>query len=551
MTSPINEIIMRLSKRAEQNDKVKLAATFVDAGPLFALLSNSDHQILYGRRGTGKTHAFSYLEEKKRDEGHMSIYIDLRNVGSSTGIYSDSRYSVPQRATRLLVDVFEAIHENLYTYFVASEEYDFSQMSPLLDLLADAITEVQVTGDFEQERASKTSDSSGLAQAVEASVSKESVGLLIKDSSDKKQENQSEYRVKETGVVEQRVQFGPLGKVLNDISKIIAGKKVWILIDEWSSVPANIQPYLADLLRRSVFPVNNFVVKIAAIERRSKFRVSVDNVEYIGFELGADVSSLDLDDFMVFDDNSERSVIFFKELLFKHVIEAEWPIKQRKPASADEFISQTFTQITTFEEFVRATEGVPRDAINILSLAAQRAVDDKISVEHVRTGARKWYQRDKENAIKGREEEHELLQWIITQVIGRRRARAFLLRSDKPNELIDMLFDSRLIHVLKQNISSRDEPGIRYDAYKLDYGCYVELITTTQAPLGAFLAEVENNQDIYVDVPPDDYRAIRRAILDIEEFNNRNRAAQLPLPGPFSTPPIPAATPDTQQSANE
>jgi Cdc6-like AAA superfamily ATPase len=55
MTSVINDALLRLTKRAETNDRSKLLETFVNIGPLFTLLSNSDHQVLYGRRGTGKT----------------------------------------------------------------------------------------------------------------------------------------------------------------------------------------------------------------------------------------------------------------------------------------------------------------------------------------------------------------------------------------------------------------------------------------------------------------------------------------------------------------
>ena len=58
---------------------------------------------------------------------------------------------------------------------------------------------------------------------------------------------------------------------------------------------------------------------------------------------------------------------------------------------------------------------------------------------------------------------------------------------------IDQLYDARLLHVLKKGIASKDEPGRRYDVFKIDYGCYVDLITTTRAPLGLLLGD-ENDQ---------------------------------------------------------
>ena len=58
ITEEINKSLLGIVKRAEKQSIEQLVATFVDIGPLFKILSNIDHQILYGRRGTGKTHAF-------------------------------------------------------------------------------------------------------------------------------------------------------------------------------------------------------------------------------------------------------------------------------------------------------------------------------------------------------------------------------------------------------------------------------------------------------------------------------------------------------------
>jgi hypothetical protein len=59
---------------------------------------------------------------------------------------------------------------------------------------------------------------------------------------------------------------------------------------------------------------------------------------------------------------------------------------------------------------------------------------------------------------------------------------------------------------------------VRFNVYGLDYGCYVELITTASEPLGLLPGDDAEDKPIYVEVPPDDYRSIRRAILQIDEF---------------------------------
>lgn len=189
-------------------------------------------------------------------------------------------------------------------------------------------------------------------------------------------------------------------------------------------------------------------------------------------------------------------------------------------------IRAAFTQTSTFEEFVRASEGVPRDAINIISIAAQRATNERISINHIRAAAKAWYQRDKEAATSSNSEAKSLLHWIIDQVIAHRRARAFLFRADSRHPLIDALFDARVLHLLKRNIAAHDQPGARYDVYKIDYGCYVDLLTTARAPQGLFAIDAsgsESDKAEFLDVPPDDYRAIRRAILDLDAYSQRKK----------------------------
>jgi hypothetical protein len=83
---------------------------------------------------------------------------------------------------------------------------------------------------------------------------------------------------------------------------------LWLLIDEWSEVPPELQPFLADLLRRAVLPTR-ITVKIAAIEQRTRLLIPEPEVGNIGLELGADVAAaINLDDYMVFDNDEAKAV---------------------------------------------------------------------------------------------------------------------------------------------------------------------------------------------------------------------------------------------------
>lgn len=351
MLSQINSAFLQIAKRAEQTDPELLQKTFVDTGTLTPLLKSPSHQIIYGRRGTGKTHALIYAKATLPAKSHHSIFIDLRKIG---------------------------------------------------------------------------------------------------------------------------------------------------------------------MLRRSLFPIRAIVVKIAAIEQRSAFKVTLPTRGYLGFELGADVSAdIDLDDFMVFGNDRHASVAFFTQLFYNHV-SALIPELQSDAPSLRHFVGTAFTQESALAEVVRACEGVPRDAIHILGVSAQRAAAEKISIPIVRDAARTWYQRDKESPIPPSGK--QLLLWIVESVIRNRKARAFLLeRSESSHPLIEQLTDLRILHIIKKSISAIDQPGKRYDAYAIDYGCYVDLLSTKDAPQYLFVVD----DDTVVEVPKEDYRSIRRAILSLVVFENR------------------------------
>lgn len=508
----LHRALINLNKRAERSASEILVSNFVNSEPLFDLLSTQNNQVIYGRRGTGKTHALKYLSEYVSARGDHAVYIDLRSIGSNTSIYSDTSRTLSDRAATLIVDVLNALYQELYT--IALSAIDTAPHPDQLTLRVDdfgaAISTIRVVGTLEQEEETTSSDGKerGLAGSVSlAKAPSASLQASIKRQSDAK----TSRRVKRAGEETIHLDFGDINSALNGLIAVLAAPRLWLLIDEWSEIPFDLQPYLADLIRRTILPVNTITVKIASIEHRSQFNFVQPHGQYTGMELGADISAdLNLDDFLVFENNQGKAVEFFRSLIFKHYQSED---TSGEISSPDQLIRAAFTQLPVFEEFVRAVEGVPRDALNLIGKAVTKSFGQKIAMNDVRAAARDWYQQDKANAIRGNQVLSDLLQHIIEEIIGNRRARAFLFPSTGRNEQIEQLFDARLLHILRKNVSSHDQPGIRYDVYKIDYGCYVELANTTKMPPGLF----EDDDDMgYVEVPRDDYRSIRRAILRLD-----------------------------------
>lgn len=518
LPSALNSALGKIPKRAESRGEVELRDTFEDSGVASAL-DVVDHQVIYGRRGTGKTHALRYLTATKIDEGDVGVYVDLRTVGSAEGIFDGEQIGPIERTGRILVDLLNQVHDEILQVALDDNELvgDALFVSRLDDLLV-AIGSIRVDGPIEQtldtERGRSRQDS------AEGSLNVVKPQVRLAASSTEASSEKDRTVVTRRGIEKISLNFSDVARALRLLAESLSARRVWVVLDEWASVPWDVQPYLGAFLVRCLLPVRAITVKIAAIERQTNFRTKLPNGQLIGIELGADMSAnLSLDDFMVFEQEENRARNFFRGLLFKHLT-AGTDEQRQVPGLVKEsdLISIGFTDSRAFDELVRAAEGVPRDAINIAAKAAWRAADRRISIPDVRSAARQWFQDDKEGALKGEPEAQLLLNWIIDKVIRDKKARGFLVNQREQGATpLTALFDARVLHLVRRGYSAQDEPGERYDVYVIDYGAYVDLINTQNAPKGTLLVD-DDGLDGWVEVPTQDLRALRRAVLDLGEF---------------------------------
>lgn len=507
---------MNIAKRAEKGTDDYLAKSFVELGHVFTLLQTEENQVIYGRRGTGKTHLLKYLKSNLELSAEIVVEVDMRCLGSTSGIYADSNISLSERATRLLVDVLCVLHESIIEKCSNNDKSDISLLFPLLDNFIELATSVSIDGNVAVEKHTSTLIENNERTGTSfSSLPMAKVELLSSNKTGASSSNKNTA----TGKEKLKLHFGALTKTLKSLVELLPGKKLWILLDEWSEVPMDLQPFLADSLKKILFSIPNLVIKIATIEHRSNFRISSQG-QTIGLELSADAStSINLDEFMVFDNDKEQSLHFFQELIYKHCKALE---KQEElPKESSKFITNIFTQNSVFKEFVRASEGIPRDAIHIISNAALLSGNRKISIQTVRESARKWYSTNKSKDINAREDAVHLLDWIINKVIAEKHTRGFLIRADIKEDLIEFLYDARIIHLIKQGVSAKSHKGKRFNLYSLDYGCYADLLSTKDEPKGLLYEEGE-----YIKIPLIDYRTINNSILDINQYN---QTGHLPL----------------------
>ncbi|WP_300156764.1 hypothetical protein [Solidesulfovibrio sp.] len=510
-----NRAVSNILQRSErQRDADKLVDIYVDVG-IVPQLENNNNQIIYGRRGTGKTHIFKVLQKKfEEEEGTSAIYIDCRVLGS-TAQFSDDTYPMSVRCLALFRDFMTIVHNELLNLITHSSSADAEKVFDLLYRLSNAFSvdrEKIVKEEMVVVEKNKLAYSAGLEGSFDLA------GGALKPTLGGAAESGKDVTERFKINLADKVIFGDIHYYVKEILSILQYKLV-LLVDEWSSLPLDIQPYFSEFIKRSFFANELVVVKIASLEYRSEFNVSFKG-GILGFEPGADISiALDIDDYYVYDRNPDQISNLFLDIIYRH-IKSELPQGYFETIkgihSSRMFAWDVFTTDKVYNELARAAEGVVRDLINIFTNAffdTVRRSRDRIDQRSILEAARGWFEKDKNEALDI--PLRDLLSKIINEVIGHRSARSFLL----PNELqkhpsIQKLFDLRVLHLVQRGYADKDNPGKRYNIYTLDYGTYVDLLKTSRQPRD--YVAIENSNDGDWIVPFDDKRRIRRIVLTSE-----------------------------------
>src|SRR4030095_14851094 len=114
----------------------------------------------------------------------------------------------PERGTRLLADTLAAIHEGLLSAAIARDDIDLSQVGPILDDLAAAITEVVVTGPVQEEQSIELTATASAETGASASVGEKGISAGLSSTDRAAAGGTTTRRVAASGERRHRVHFG-------------------------------------------------------------------------------------------------------------------------------------------------------------------------------------------------------------------------------------------------------------------------------------------------------------------------------------------------------
>ena len=498
--------------RAEYNSEKNYLEYYAGLETLDKVISIKD-QIIYGRRGTGKTHLLKALQEKllADDQKYLPVYIDLRTFKPTLESDNDLYYALII-FQEIVVEVLKCVYVNLdYLY----QEYTVEQQKIIIDpqrrkILAllekfnrsfdgKSFTKMGETG-FRVNEVKKLATNLKIAKIPELFGSKE-VNKEIESEDEK-----IKY-----------ISFSDMSDAISELLEAVDIDRIFCLLDEWSEIPETSQYILAEFLKRTFVP-KKVTLKIAAIPNRTQL-ISENR---IGLEDGGDIFGFPLDNRYIYELYPEITKAFFNELLYKQLYlmdpqlyEFFYDNKEKRPVH--NFIN-IFLANQALREILIASAGIPRDFLNIF-ISAYNIFFTKTNNRHlvvadIRNATVEWYGVDKKKTVDANSNAKLLLDKIINDILITKKRCHFLIpeKYEKVKELNDLI-DLRVIHLRKRGISHKGNKGVVYNVYYLDYACYTSTNLYHNKINTSLLNEIETI---------DDFREIRRVSLEDKFFEDFN-----------------------------
>ena len=446
----------------------KLVRCFVPNRVLDELNSTSN-QLLFGRRGVGKTHTLKVFASEQVLNGELTVYLDCTSFGSGLG--SDG--SDKNIGIRFFKTLLKSLTDSLLEHASRREPPVHGADNQILSALANIETASEAKGDG--------------------------------DTFD----------------------YLAIRRFVNDFLDLIGSARVTILLDEWAQVPRNAQPFFAEFIKRTFFANPRVAMKIGVVD----FTYRLDG-EYggsrIGLERSADIfSDIQMDRYFVWDQDETFVQRFFAEVIYNHLaVELNLALEVSPEAKYQFVLNKLFTQERVFVEMCRAAEGNARDMLVLYAKAhahfCQQQSHERIGLDEVHNASTELFRGDKYSNIATEKHLEEFLEYLITSVIKEKKSRTFMVPFQQRNHpLLQRLYSARILHLLNYEWSHPDRPGERYSIVTMDYGTYVSFRGTKNEPQqGLFWPNDETPPAAADLVPFDDRRSIRRIIVSVDALEN-------------------------------
>ena len=502
-----------MSTRAENMDIDKDHRLYVDnpQHDTISSMQGAASQILFGRRGTGKTMMLrkllrmGYPYEKEAD--YIAILLQTfdftrssvhhGNDGPKLRARAHFREFLNQVSHRLLEIGDQLFRDEALLARLALKnrsrrellEDKFLQLSAVLQY-GGAVLQPEGGTFIHELRIAHRQSKEGLKRYISGahvrSDGRIDLGQLpkltiggghsrVNDSSSK---SQSEYEKTAHFECHQNYQFGlpEIRDLLRGILEHLSVSRLVVIIDEWHEM-RECQAEFADLLRRTFFGIDSISVKIAAYRNMSSFSNGGVNENFRGMEVGQDIDDAGDLDAMPDQKDSES---YFAEMLYRRLILHE-PQLEDHYGPPDKFdhtmlVNDMFQNGHAFSMLIRGSHGVSRDFLEVFNRASVRANYDigraKLSLSDVQGAHRRQCQSFTQD-FSHSDDVGGFLFEVIKPHVSRTRNPYFFInrRNYRWNLTLWDLAAKHAIHPVSDEILP-DGLEVEWTCYEVSYGLF-------------------------------------------------------------------------------
>lgn len=422
---------------------------YVDVSGHLDRFRSNQHQIVFGRRGSGKSCLFvHFLNDEGANNGILPIYIEGDEF---------KRLTYPDLLVRLLLRIFESMPSanRSWRKWLRRPNAVQKNIKDLRKILAQA-EEAQVT------------QTDGINSERGAGFEKGPARVHGKRSDS--QEKQSEFKEQKLDHLERF-----LSDYKTSLTDALAESRfdsAFILLDDFYLIPRSRQPDVIDYLHR-LLRGTNFYLKIGTVRHRTSIIRNGDQT--IGVELHQDVEEINLDRTL---EDLESTSEYLGQMLdaLSYTAGVDTP-------------KDTLFNPDAFHALILASGGVPRDFLNIFVEAISAAIADDqdrwLTPTYIWKGASRLSYRIKLNNLKEEASSdssplEKVYRDIISFCLKEKKKTAFLVSQEQAqeffgvHELILQLMDFKLIHVVEPDTSAASGRKGRFEAYTLDFSLFME-----------------------------------------------------------------------------
>ncbi|MBK9285675.1 MAG: hypothetical protein IPM51_15350 [Sphingobacteriaceae bacterium] len=447
--------IKKVIKFIEENIRVtdQTSIEYIDPKGHVERLNTKQNQVIFGRRGSGKSLLLKSLAQKSSSTICLKINLeDFKDISFPDSIIQVLKLTIQQLKDGINADI--SIFD--FRKWLKSKKVQRKLNKTITDLekrLKDPDT-------FDESTRKKT----GSKVTAEAKSGIGKTGSKIGAEESEELESSRTIKVDKLNILKNELTNF---KDLIQTAANLIDKDIYLILDDFYFIRKADQPYLVDFFHR-LTKNTRLYLKVATIKHRSSLYIQGET--YVGVEIGHDAQALNLD-YSLEDFNA--LVNFMKDLLSA--------VNKKVGVNID---YESLLTPNAFRFLCLASGGVPRDFFSLFILLSNKMVNGERSItkpnviEVCIENLPNKLEAFKTDSAEEKEILEHYLSFIKEEIIAKKKWNSFLVSKNDVlnysgiNQAIKELVDLRLLHIANSNTSSAPSDGGRYTAYVVDIGLF-------------------------------------------------------------------------------